>query len=91
MPKQQVLFLCTGNSCRSQMAEGFLRQMAGTQFDVYSSGVKLSHVNPTAIQVMAAGLFSFRFLSTFGEKSGQGCPSYSGVLGLSVRSYWRIK
>ena len=40
MPKQQVLFLCTGNSCRSQMVEGFLRQMAGTQFDVYSSGVK---------------------------------------------------
>ena len=52
MSKQQVLFLCTGNSCRSQMAEGFLRHIAGAQFDVYSSGVKPSHVNPMAIQVM---------------------------------------
>jgi arsenate reductase len=53
MNKQKALFLCTGNSCRSQMAEGFLRHLAGDQFEVYSAGLKPSFVNPLAIQVMA--------------------------------------
>jgi arsenate reductase len=51
--KQQVLFLCTGNSARSQMAEGLLRHLAGDQMDVYSAGSRPSMVNPLAIQVMA--------------------------------------
>jgi arsenate reductase len=50
--KKRVLFLCTGNSCRSQMAEGFLRHMAGDRFEVYSAGVKPTQVNPLAIKVM---------------------------------------
>ncbi|MCZ6680145.1 MAG: arsenate reductase ArsC [Candidatus Poribacteria bacterium] len=50
--KQKVLFLCTGNSCRSQIAEGFLRDMARDRFDVYSTGLKPSFVNPLAIRVM---------------------------------------
>lgn len=50
--KQKVLFLCTGNSCRSQMAEGFLRHLAGERFDVTSAGLEPSVVNPKAIQVM---------------------------------------
>jgi arsenate reductase len=51
--KKQVLILCTGNSARSQMAEGLLRHLAGDQMDVFSAGSKPSTVNPLAIQVMA--------------------------------------
>jgi arsenate reductase (thioredoxin) len=50
--KARVLILCIGNSARSQMAEGLLRDMAGTQFDVFSAGSKPSRVNPFAIQAM---------------------------------------
>ena len=51
--KKRVLVLCTGNSCRSQMAEGFLRYMAGDKFEVFSAGVKHTQVNSLAINVMA--------------------------------------
>ena len=50
---QRVLILCTGNSARSQMAEGLLRHLAGDRFDVFSAGTRPSVVNPLAIQVMA--------------------------------------
>jgi arsenate reductase len=48
----RVLFLCTGNSARSQMAEGLLRHFAGDQFEVYSAGLEPKTVNPYAIQAM---------------------------------------
>ena len=48
----RVLFLCTGNSCRSQMAEGWVRHILGDQVEVYSAGTHPSVVNPRAIQVM---------------------------------------
>ena len=51
--KQRVLFLCTGNSCRSQMAEGFLGHLAGNQFEIFSAGTHPSRVNPRAITAMA--------------------------------------
>ena len=51
--KPVVLFLCTGNSCRSQMAEGLLRELAGDRFDVYSAGTdSADRVHPLAVQVM---------------------------------------
>lgn len=53
MDKKRVLVLCTGNSCRSQMAEGFIRHLAGDKFEVFSAGVKPMQVNPLAIKVMA--------------------------------------
>jgi len=49
-----VLFLCTGNSCRSQMAEGFLREFGGDRFTAYSAGTDpAERVHPLAVQVMS--------------------------------------
>lgn len=50
--KTKVLILCTGNSCRSQMAEGVLRHYGSDKFEVASAGTKPSKVNETAIRVM---------------------------------------
>lgn len=50
--KKKVLFLCTHNSARSQMAEGLLRNSQGDKFDVYSAGTEPSRVNPFAIKAM---------------------------------------
>ena len=52
MEKKKVLILCTGNSCRSQMAEGALRHYRGDRFEVFSAGTRPSVVNPIAIKVM---------------------------------------
>jgi len=51
--KQRVLFLCTHNSARSQMAEGLLRSLAGDRFDVASAGTEATRVHPLAIRAMA--------------------------------------
>lgn len=50
---KKILVLCTGNSCRSQLAEGYLRYFAGDKAEVYSAGVETHGVNPRAIAVMA--------------------------------------
>lgn len=72
---RRVLFLCTGNSARSQMAEGFLRHLAGDVFDVYSAGVKPRPIHPLTVEVMnEAGI----------DISGQiskGLEALSGVSG----------
>jgi arsenate reductase len=49
---RRVLFLCTHNSARSQMAEGLLRQLGGGRYDVYSAGTERTRVRPEAITVM---------------------------------------
>ena len=53
MNKMNVLFLCTHNSARSQMAEGLLRHFYGAKYEVFSAGASPSRVNPFAIEVMA--------------------------------------
>ena len=53
MSKKNILVLCTGNSCRSQLAEGYLRFFAVDKANVYSAGIETHGVNPKAIQVMA--------------------------------------
>lgn len=49
---KRILVLCTGNSCRSQIAEGYLRQFAADNAEVYSAGVETHGVNPMAIETM---------------------------------------
>ena len=48
----RVLFLCTGNSCRSQMAEGWARHLKGDSIEPYSAGIETHGLNPNAVQVM---------------------------------------
>jgi len=94
MNKKRVLILCTGNSCRSQMAEGFLRHMAGDRFEVFSAGVKPIQVNPLAIKAMAeAGVDiskhrsksamefigqQFDYIITVCDNAKQTCPVFPG-------------
>ena len=49
----EILFLCTGNSCRSQMAEGWTRHLKGDQIVAYSAGIEAHGLNPDAVRVMA--------------------------------------
>ena len=53
MKRKRILFLCTGNSCRSQMAEGFTRALRGDEFEAYSAGIETHGMNPRAVAVMA--------------------------------------
>lgn len=51
--KPKILFLCTGNSCRSQMAEGWAKHFHGDELEVYSAGIEKHGLNPNAVKVMA--------------------------------------
>jgi protein-tyrosine-phosphatase len=70
MPKINVLFLCTGNSCRSQMAEGWTRHLKGDLIEAYSAGVEVHGLNPLAVKVMA--------------EAGMVCASIFPAAGLKV-------
>ena len=92
--KKRVLILCTGNSARSQMAEGLLRHDSGDRFDVESAGTKPSHVRPEAIQVMreigidisahrskSVDEFAgetFDYVLTVCDHAKESCPIYPG-------------
>ncbi len=93
--KQRLLFLCTGNSCRSQMAEGLLRHLAGHRFEVFSAGTKPTQVNPRAIKAMAELKIdisryksqsvdeflnqSFDFVITVCDSARESCPVFSNA------------
>src|SRR3979409_1316335 len=70
---KRVLFLCSHNSARSQMAEGFLRQLAGDRFEVQSAGTRATRVHPLAITAMnEAGVDISRQRSKSVDDVGEG-------------------
>jgi arsenate reductase (thioredoxin) len=92
--KLRVLYLCTGNSCRSQMAEAWTRHMKSHVIDAYSAGVEPHGVDPRAIQVMAeigidiSGQASkhvdtlegieFDYVITLCDRANESCPFFPG-------------
>ena len=92
--KTRVLILCTGNSARSQMAEGLLREIGGDKYEVSSAGVAPSKVRPEAVEAMreveidisgnrskSVGEFagrSFEYIITVCDNASETCPVFSG-------------
>ncbi len=92
--KLKLLFLCTGNSCRSQMAEGFANHLKGDKLEAYSAGIETHGLNPHAVAVMAeAGVdisgqtsqlldefktVKFNYVITVCSHAHETCPRFPG-------------
>jgi arsenate reductase (thioredoxin) len=92
--KLKILFLCTGNSCRSQMAEGWARALKGDLVEPYSAGIETHGLNPLAVKVMAeAGVdisshrsklvadvahVAFDYVVTVCDHASENCPLFPG-------------
>ena len=90
----KILFLCTGNSCRSQMAEGWARRLRNDRIDAWSAGTETHGLNPNAVRVMReAGVdisghhskqvdqlmdIDFDFVVTVCDKAHESCPIFPG-------------
>jgi arsenate reductase len=101
MEKKRVLILCTGNSARSQMAEGLLRDIAGDRYEVFSAGVAPSSVRPEAIEAMREvgidisthrsksvdefAVQSFDYVITVCDNAKEQCPVFPGH---TARIHW---
>jgi arsenate reductase len=104
MEKPKVLFLCTHNSARSQMAEGLLRHLAGNHFEVMSAGTEATHVRPLAIRAMdelgidISGQESktldrylgdtFDYVITVCDDANEACPVFPGA---KRRLHWSFE
>jgi arsenate reductase (thioredoxin) len=102
--KQRVLFLCTHNSARSQMAEGLLRALAGDRFEAMSAGTEATHVRPLAIRAMRelgvdiSGQESktldrylrepFDYVITVCDDANEACPFFPGA---ANRLHWSFE
>ena len=102
--KHRVIFICTGNSCRSQIAEGLLRKEAEDRFDIFSAGSDPSRLHPAAISVMqewgidishqkseSIGNFidnNFDIIITVCDNANQSCPVFPNE---KIRLHWSIK
>jgi arsenate reductase (thioredoxin) len=102
--KARVLFLCTHNSARSQMAEGMLRNLAGDRFEAFSAGTEATHVRPLAIRVMGEiGIDisgqesktlerylqeSFDYVITVCDDANEACPFFPGA---QSRLHWAFE
>lgn len=90
----RILFLCTGNSCRSQMAEGWTRHLKADQIETYSAGIEAHGLNPDAVRVMAEagvdisgqcskhvselGSIEFDYVVTVCDNAHESCPLFPG-------------
>jgi arsenate reductase len=102
--RSKVLFLCTHNSARSQMAEGLLRHLAGDRFEVMSAGTEAAHVRPLAIRAMdeiGVDISSqesktlerylrepFDYVITVCDDANEACPFFPGA---SNRLHWSFE
>ena len=102
--RSRVLFLCTHNSARSQMAEGLLRQLAGDRFEVMSAGTEATHIRPLAIRAMdeigidISGQESktldrylgepFDYVITVCDDANEACPFFPGA---ANRLHWSFE
>jgi arsenate reductase (thioredoxin) len=103
MGKSKVLFLCTHNSARSQMAEGLLRHLAGNRFEVMSAGTEAAHVRPLAVRAMdevgidISGQESktldryvrepFDYVIMVCDEANEACPFFPGA---AERLHWSL-
>ncbi len=101
--RTRVLFLCTHNSARSQMAEGLLRGLAGDRFEPFSAGTEATHVRPEAIEAMKetgvdiSGQESetldrylgepFDYVVTVCDDANEACPAFPGA---KRRLHWSL-
>ena len=102
--KQRVLFLCTHNSARSQMAEGLLRNLGGDAFEVFSAGTEATFVRPLAIKVMSESGIDisqqqsktlndylqqpFDEVITVCDAAAEACPVFPGA---ARRRHWSLE
>jgi arsenate reductase len=102
-PKLKILFLCTGNSCRSQMAEGWARALKDDSLEAWSAGVETHGLNERAVQVMnEAGVdisghhsklvgdlldVDFDFVVTVCDNARESCPVFPGKAVIIHRSF----
>jgi len=101
--KQKILFLCTGNSCRSQMAEGWTNKLYSNMFEAYSAGVKKSSLNPYAVKVMKESFvdikdhkskhvnelsnINFDYVITVCDNAKETCPVFNGECKVLHKSF----
>lgn len=94
MKNKNILVLCTGNSCRSQLTEGYLRFYAGERANIYSAGIETHGVNPKAVKVMAEDgidisshtsnhvdeylTIPFDYVITVCDNANEACPYFPG-------------
>ena len=102
--RERVLFLCSHNSARSQMAEGLLRHLAGERFEVMSAGTEATHIRPLAVRAMAesgvdiSGQESktlkrylgepFDYVVTVCDQANEACPFFPGA---KNRLHWSLE
>ena len=102
--KDKIIFICTGNACRSQIAEGLMRHLASDKFEVYSAGSHPTKVHPAAITVMKEigidisshtsdpiSLFinkSMNIVVTVCDNANKACPVFPGKV---ERIHWSVE
>ena len=101
--KRKILYLCTGNTCRRQMAEAWTRQLRGDLFEAYSAGAKPGDVDPRAVKAMAEagvdisgqeskeiyalGDLEFDYVVTLCDNARESCPFFPAKTRLMHRGF----